>query len=38
MNFDNLLLNELMTGLYRFMNLNFFWICSSDFDIIHHIA
>ena len=35
MNIDNLILNDLMTGLYRFIPL--FWFCSFDIDRIHHI-
>ena len=36
MNFDNLILNDLMTGLYQF--IPFLWFCSIDFDRIHYIA
>ena len=31
MNFDNLMLNDLMTGPLS----RFFWFCSFDFDSIH---
>ena len=36
MNFDNLILNDLMTGLDLFIPS--LLICSFDFDSIHHIA
>ena len=36
MNFDNLILNNLMTGLYRFIPSPFDF--SLDFDSIQHIA
>ena len=33
---DNLILNDLMTELYRFSRL--FWFWSFDFDSVQHIA
>ena len=36
MNFDNLILNDLMTGFIGLTRL--FWVWSFDFDSIHHIA
>ena len=36
MNIDNLILNDLVVGLYRFITI--FWICSFDIDRIQFIA
>ena len=36
MNFDNLILKDLMTGFVCLSRI--FWFCSFDFDPIHYIA